>query len=248
MPPQKTIHRRTVVRELILGTAVTLLGGVLRPQSLSAVGTINVESLGTLKLKTGDFPALQSAGGSVRLNVGLEYPIVLSRAGAETFYAVSSKCQHNGCVVNAFAPALGLIRCSCHGSTYQIDGTLVGGPARRSLDTYAVQFDGIDTLSVQLPGITYAAREIALESTNGETRRFRIVFNPLPFTSYQVHFKTDLNTDPQLIPFSLLPMGDLSQTTYTNRDLANLTPEVTLYVEMRTPQGFFQIVQLVTEY
>lgn len=244
--PDNPIPRRTAVRQLMLGTAASVFGGIFRPAVLSAADP--VESIGTLNLKTGDFPALLNAGGSVRLNVGLDAPIVLSRAAAGVFYAVSARCTHQGCIVNAYDAGSDLIRCGCHGSTYQIDGTLAGGPAERSLDTYAASFDGVDAISVRLPGLTFAAREIAGESAAGETRRLRLVFNPQPFTTYQVWLREDLNATARLVPFGLSATGVLSQTGYVNRNLADLTPVVTLYVELTRSKGFFQIVQVVTKY
>ena len=248
MTPETPTTRRTVVRQLILGTAVSLIGGLLRSQSVLAVDLPAMGSVGTLVLKTSQFPTLLNIGGSVRLNVGLDYPIVLSRGADNRFYAVSTMCQHAGCIVNAYDPTLGLIQCTCHGSTFQIDGTLVDGPAQSGLDAYATVFDGNQSVSVQLPGVTFAARQIAIESVAGDTRRLSLVFNPVIFASYQVQFRSDLSGAAQTIPFATTPTGPANQTSYVNRNINNLTPTVTLYVDMATPKGFFQIVQVVTEY
>lgn len=248
MKPEFPTTRRTVVRQLILGTAVSLAGGLLRSQSILAADLPGIASVGTMTLKTTQFPALLGAGGSVRLNVGLDYPIVLSRGAGNQFYAVSTRCQHNGCIVNAYDPALGLIRCSCHGSTYQIDGTLAGGPAQAGLDAFTTTFDGNDKVTVQLPGVTFAARQITIESVSGNTRRIALVFNPVIFTTYQVQFRSDLTAAPQIIPFASTAAGVANQTSYVNRNINNITPTITLYVDMTTPNGFFQIVQVVTTY
>lgn len=240
--------RRTVVRQLILGTAVSLTGGLLRSQAVLAADLSGPASEGTMVLKTGQFPVLLNTGGSVRLNVGLDYPIVLSRGAGNRFYAVSTMCQHNGCIVNAYDPATGLIRCSCHGSTYQIDGTLAGGPATSGLDVYEASFDGNESVTVRLPGVTHSARRIVLESVSGNSRRFSLVFNPRLFASYQVQFRSDLNAAAQIIPFATTPSGVANQNSYVNRNINDPAPSVTLYVDMTTPNGFFQIVQTVTTY
>ena len=50
-------------------------------------------------------------------------------------------CTHDGCELNAVAN--GTINCPCHGSRYAItDGSVVDGPARTGLRTYAVAVDG----------------------------------------------------------------------------------------------------------
>lgn len=239
------VTRRTVVRQLFLGTAVTLLGGASLSRPIFAAEGDLPE--GVLTLKPSDFPVLLNAGGSLLLNVGLDYPIVLSRAANNVFYAVSSRCQHAGCVVYAFDSALGLIRCGCHGSTYQIDGTLAGGPAENSLPSYPTSFDGQGRIVVRLP-VSYGARQLTIHSVNGNTRRLSLVFDPVIYTTYQVQFRSDLNGPAQIIPFATTPTGPANQTSYTNTNFANLTPTITLYVDMTTPQGFYQIVCAATPY
>ncbi len=52
--------------------------------------------------------------------------------GPQGFYALSAICTHLGCRT-AWAPALDLIACPCHGSRFNIDGIKVAGPAPRPL-------------------------------------------------------------------------------------------------------------------
>jgi cytochrome b6-f complex iron-sulfur subunit len=51
---------------------------------------------------------------------------------AEGFYALSSTCTHLGCMTR-YDVAGGEIDCPCHGSRFQLDGRVRGGPAPRSL-------------------------------------------------------------------------------------------------------------------
>ncbi len=241
MPTPHLVDRRTVVRQLFLGTAISLLGGkILSQPVLAAEGAGNLPE-GLLTLKPSDFPVLLNVGGSLLLKVGLSYEIVLSRAANNVFHAVTSECQHNGCVVNAYDPALGLIRCGCHGSTYQIDGTLVGGPAERSLPRYPTTLDDQGNIVVRLP-LGYGARQLTLHSVKGHTRRFSFVFNPALENTYQVQFRPDLNGPAVIVPFSTTPTGPANKTSYFNGNFANPTPTITLYVDMTTPNGFYQIV------
>ncbi len=52
--------------------------------------------------------------------------------GPQGFYALSATCTHLGCRT-AWAAALGIIACPCHGSKFNIDGIKIAGPAPRPL-------------------------------------------------------------------------------------------------------------------
>lgn len=52
--------------------------------------------------------------------------------GPQGFYALSATCTHLGCRT-AWAPALGIIACPCHGSKFNTDGIKIAGPAPRPL-------------------------------------------------------------------------------------------------------------------
>jgi menaquinol-cytochrome c reductase iron-sulfur subunit len=53
------------------------------------------------------------------------------------FHVVSSVCTHLGCTVQWKADPR-RFECPCHGSRFQQDGTVIGGPAPRPLAWYAV--------------------------------------------------------------------------------------------------------------
>lgn len=48
------------------------------------------------------------------------------------FLAMSAICTHLGCMTE-WRQEAGVITCPCHGSTFQRDGTVIGGPAPRPL-------------------------------------------------------------------------------------------------------------------
>jgi len=50
----------------------------------------------------------------------------------EGFYALSAICTHLGCLAVWKADA-GVIACPCHGTTFQRDGVVLGGPAPKNL-------------------------------------------------------------------------------------------------------------------
>ncbi len=53
---------------------------------------------------------------------------------------LSPICTHLGCQFN-WNPASGHFECPCHGSIYAADGTVLGGPAPRRLDTLPTRIE-----------------------------------------------------------------------------------------------------------
>jgi len=52
--------------------------------------------------------------------------------------AISRTCTHLGCRVN-YLEDKQLIECPCHQSRFTMDGTLISGPAKKNLPTFAVE-------------------------------------------------------------------------------------------------------------
>jgi menaquinol-cytochrome c reductase iron-sulfur subunit len=71
--------------------------------------------------------------------------------------AVSAICSHLGCTVQ-WKPDQTEFACPCHGSRYQADGTVIGGPAPRPLAWYALSVSPDGYLEVD------TAEEVALGS------------------------------------------------------------------------------------
>lgn len=69
--------------------------------------------------------------------------VVVTQPAAGEFKAFSSTCTHKGCAVNKIAD--GTIDCPCHGSKFNLDGTVANGPATKPLETknISVQDDSI---------------------------------------------------------------------------------------------------------
>lgn len=72
-----------------------------------------------------------------------------------SFRAVSAVCTHLGCTVNRAADGNGF-RCPCHGSVFDENGIVTGGPAPKPLEWFAVTLsrDGrlvIDTSQAAKP-------------------------------------------------------------------------------------------------
>jgi Rieske Fe-S protein len=69
--------------------------------------------------------------------------IVVTQPSAGVFKGFSAKCTHKGCTVNKVAD--GTIDCPCHGSKFNLDGSVANGPAQKPLEakTVTVQGDSI---------------------------------------------------------------------------------------------------------
>lgn len=241
------LTRRQVLRQLVLGSAMSWFAGAWHAQAVVA-SVVPVPTIGTLKLKIAQFPVLAAYGGSVRLRVGLSYPIAVNRGVGDAFYAVSTRCQHLGCVVDAFDPSNNLMSCGCHGSSYHIDGSLAGGPAKLGLDTFLIAFDGVEDIQVTLPGVAFGAQQIDVESVVAGTRRARLDFHPELFSVYRVEYRTDLGLPAQLAQFALSLDDPANLSSYTHTDLSNPSPRLSLFVEVPQPKGFLSLVLEATEY
>jgi Rieske Fe-S protein len=66
--------------------------------------------------------------------------VVVTQPSAGVFKGFSAKCTHAGCTVNKVAD--GTIDCPCHGSKYNLDGSVANGPATKPLEAQAVTVQG----------------------------------------------------------------------------------------------------------
>lgn len=66
--------------------------------------------------------------------------VVLTQPSAGVFKAFSTVCTHAGCTVSKIAE--GTIDCPCHGSKFNLDGTVAQGPASRPLEPKRIAVEG----------------------------------------------------------------------------------------------------------
>ena len=82
-------------------------------------------------------------------------PVYVEDAGvfvlrdAQGMRALSATCTHLGCTVRADAESGGFV-CPCHGSRYDAQGNVLGGPAPRALSFMQVEQDRRGRLVVDL--------------------------------------------------------------------------------------------------
>jgi Rieske Fe-S protein len=66
--------------------------------------------------------------------------VVVTQPSEGEFLGFSSTCTHAGCTVRNVEG--GTINCPCHGSKFNLDGTVANGPASRPLESKAVTVQG----------------------------------------------------------------------------------------------------------
>lgn len=66
--------------------------------------------------------------------------VVVTQPTAGVFKGFSTTCTHAGCSVNKVAD--GTINCPCHGSKFNLDGSVANGPATKPLEAKAVTVQG----------------------------------------------------------------------------------------------------------
>ncbi len=88
-----------------------------------------------------------AAAGSAALAQTPSGPLLVAHTGPDTYVALTATCTHQGCTITNVENQTYV--CPCHGSTFDFNGRVIGGPALTSLRTYATQFaDGVLTIAV----------------------------------------------------------------------------------------------------
>jgi Rieske Fe-S protein len=66
--------------------------------------------------------------------------VVVTQPTAGVFKGFSSTCTHAGCTLNKVAD--GTIDCPCHGSKFNLDGSVANGPAKQPLEAENITVQG----------------------------------------------------------------------------------------------------------
>ncbi|SRR5713226_4990898 len=71
----------------------------------------------------------------------LDSETIVKDSDGSHWIALYQRCVHLGCTV-PFRDDCVSFKCPCHGSHYNVDGEYLDGPAPRSLDRFAISFNG----------------------------------------------------------------------------------------------------------
>lgn len=144
MDSEPTVGRLTRRNVLVAGAGTAVGASLLAAcgggggGSTSTAGSstdAGAKSSGPLA-KVADIPV----GGAVSATGSDGKPVIVSQPSDGEVVAFSAICTHQGCTV---APADKILKCPCHGSTYDLaTGDNTGGPAPRPLTEIPVKVKG----------------------------------------------------------------------------------------------------------
>jgi nitrite reductase/ring-hydroxylating ferredoxin subunit len=140
---------RAVTLAIVGGTIGTILDGCSSPTSPSnapALPIVNGTSVsGGITLAIDSSSPLSAVGSAALVQASIG-DFLVGHTAQSTFVALSAICTHQTCVITGFENQTYV--CPCHGSTYDINGRVTGGPAPASLHQYPAQFiNGVLTIT-----------------------------------------------------------------------------------------------------
>lgn len=148
-----TIEQPSLSRHRFLGGVG--VGGVAL--ALTACSTYSDDSSGVAGSSSGSAPssgagsdpaqpAVLAATADVPVGSGIIVDdTVLTQPSSGEFNGFSNICTHSGCTLNSVTGAT--INCPCHGSKFNLDGTVAQGPAARPLESKPIVVQGESILA-----------------------------------------------------------------------------------------------------
>ena len=122
-------------------------GGPTSPSAQSSpLSTVSATVSGrAVTVAIGASSPLASVGSMAIVQTSLGN-FLLTRTGANTVSVLTATCTHEGCTITGFSGSNFV--CPCHGSTFTSSGSVVTGPANRSLQQFNAQLtDGSVTFT-----------------------------------------------------------------------------------------------------
>ncbi len=147
-----SINRREFLEKALGVTVASMAAPVVMPV-LNAFGYNPNDPLATtitVDLTLPENAVLLNVGGSKQITFPGKGNIFVIRLTETEFASVSAICTHQGCTGTSMAynKTSQQILCSCHGSRFNVEGTVINGPASSPLKKYFTQFDGATTLLI----------------------------------------------------------------------------------------------------
>jgi cytochrome b6-f complex iron-sulfur subunit len=153
---EKIIDRPT--RRSFCGHAVTLAlfsgagmllegcsGSPTGPSSAPSLPTVNGTRTASGVVVTIDASSPLASVGSAALVQTSVGDLLVAHTGQDAYSAMTATCTHQTCTITGFQNQNFV--CPCHGSTFDLNGRVLMGPAPTSLRQYATQFsNGVLTI------------------------------------------------------------------------------------------------------
>lgn len=146
---RRTFCTRAASLAVFGGALGTILQGCSSPTSPSrapALPTVSGTRVSGGVTLTVDASSPLSAVGSAALMQTSIGNFLVAHTAQETFVALNAICTHETCTITGFASQSYV--CPCHGSTFDVNGRVLNGPASTALHQYPTQFaSGVLTVS-----------------------------------------------------------------------------------------------------
>ena len=239
---QQALSRRSFVRTFALFSAASWLGGSeLKSLLVAEVAAQSSNLPGIFRMNLDNFAALRNPVGSVRLTVaGMPTSfrqIIVSRLEGPLFFAVTSQCAHEGQPVSPMNVNSRRLVCPTHGSQYAPDGTVLVGPASFDLAAYDITFDGVKTLSIEIPNLGFNDTVTSVVNPANSQKRIRLEFPTVTSIRYDVQFRPALTAGAWArVPFANAIDGAANLNTLTGNN-----QKATVFVEPGAESGFYAI-------
>jgi Rieske Fe-S protein len=95
------------------------------------------------KTMTVNVTALDANGKAVRTNSPSGRPLIVIRRASDRYVTLLLVCTHQGCSGSDLSNSTVNIICGCHGSTFDLEGNVTGGPATSDLSSYSTVYDSV---------------------------------------------------------------------------------------------------------
>jgi len=252
MRDSNPLTRRRWIKQFMLGSAVAAgvsngwRGTLLASISPNAPSTdiIPISLSQTFPgLLDGSTPSIQ-----IRLSI-FDEVIMINRApysDLPIIYVLDSRCTHQGCLVSRWQPGYDIV-CPCHGSIYDIDGSLIhgaAGPSQPPLLSYNSSYDGVDLLRIHVPGLNLKINDFAVQTNTPANKRLRLSFFGRPGCDYRVSLAPDLENPGTPILFATSASGAADQSAVR----AVTADPMNVWVDETGTQGFYRIELILNEY
>jgi Rieske Fe-S protein len=141
-PEYLRLGRRTV----FIGTGVGLIGFVVAACSttksqLAPSSTADASTPAATTPSAPPPPKIIAKTSQVPVGSGVIVDdVVITQPTQGVFNGLSSTCTHQGCKLDKVAN--GTIDCPCHGSKFNLDGSVANGPAKLPLPTKSISVQG----------------------------------------------------------------------------------------------------------
>ena len=136
----------TLVAGTTLGTLVGACSSPTSPTNAPALPIVNGSTAsGGVAVTIDSGSPLAAVGGAalVQTSVG---DFLVSRTAQDSFVALTAMCTHQACTITGFSNSDYV--CPCHGSTFDVNGRVLGGPAPAPLHQFTTSFaNGVLTIS-----------------------------------------------------------------------------------------------------